>query len=95
MMTALNKGDLGKEKYIDDLFASIKNEDDFKAFGTLCRTNNNVTVELADAGWIKFVEDTKKQYLISVDRNLAKIEFDGVEFLIASNPRFSPQMTSS
>jgi hypothetical protein len=80
---------------VDNLFSSILNEADFQGFRALCKSNSKVTVELTDANWTNFVGQMKSRYGISLDRNLAKIEFNGNTYLIASGKKYSPQMINS
>ncbi|MBS1508887.1 MAG: hypothetical protein JSS79_19780 [Bacteroidetes bacterium] len=80
---------------IDNLFYIVKNEADFQGFRNLCKTNPKVSVELADGVWSEFVAKVKSDYAIAADRNLAKITFDGQEYLVVSGKKFNSQMVNS
>lgn len=80
---------------IDDIFSTIKNHPDFQGFKTLCVNNPRVSVRLVDNEWAKFTSEIKTKYVIRADRNLAKMEFEGQEFLIASGKKFNNQMVNS
>lgn len=80
---------------VDKLFLAIKNHPDFQGFKTLCINNPKVSVKLAGDEWVKFTSEIKTKYVIRADRNLAKMEFEGQEFLIASGKKFNNQMVNS
>jgi hypothetical protein len=80
---------------IDNLFSNVLNEVDFQGFRDLCKNNSKITVELSDSNWDKFVKETKSTYEIGNKRNLAKIEFDGQQKLIASGEGYNNQMANS
>ncbi len=80
---------------LDELFPAIKDHPDFQGFKNLCTNNPKVSVKLAGDEWMKFTSEIKTKYVIRADRNLAKMEFEGQEFLIASGKKFNNQMINS
>ena len=88
---------LSREGYIDDLFSDIKNETDFGGFRTLCINNPNISVSLVydKLLWEQTTNRIRKIYNIGAKRNIATVEFDGKQYLVASSTSYSPQMISS
>ena len=77
----------------DGLFSDVVNKPDFLAFRSLYKNNPKISVELADAEWNTFVAKAKSEYGIGKKRNIAKVEFEGQEKLIASGTGYTGQMT--
>lgn len=76
----------------DDLFFDVLSKPDFRAFRSLYKNNPKISVELVDAEWHTFVTQAKSTYNIASKRNIAKVEFQGQQKLIASGTKYTGQM---